>query len=89
MLRLLTDEQASPAVAKQLKRRCRGIEIIAMRDWEDGNLMSASDEALLREARRQKLTVVTFDLRTIPALLRAWAEHGEDHGVSFSSTRGR
>jgi hypothetical protein len=34
---------------------------------------------IFQEARKEKLTLVTFDLRTIPPLLRLWAEQGFDH----------
>lgn len=80
MLHLLTDEQVSPAVAKQAARRCRGLSSVAIRDWLHGQLLSASNEVVLQEAHRQRLTLVTFDLHTIPPLLRTWAEQGVDHG---------
>ena len=79
MLRLLTDEHISPAVAKQAPNRCRGIIIVAMRNWEGGHFLSAPDELVLEEAHKQKLTLVTFDRRTIPPLLRLWAEQGVNH----------
>ena len=41
--------------------------------------MGAADEVVLREAQKQRLTLVTFDLRTIPPLLRSWSEQGFDH----------
>lgn len=88
MLRLLTDEQISPAVAKEARKRLRRIDIVAMRDWEGGHFLAASDEMVLQEAHKQKLTLVTFDLRTIPPLLRLWAEHGIDHsGVILMDNR--
>ena len=38
----------------------------------------------LNEAAKQKLTLVTYDRRTIPPLLKAWAEEGLRHaGVIF------
>ena len=80
MLRLLTDEHISPAVAKQAPSRCRGISVTAISRWEGGHFLSASDELVLQEAHQQKLTLVTYDLRTIPPLLRLWAEQGIDHG---------
>ena len=80
MLRLLSDEQISPAVARQAPSRCRGIQITAMNAWEGGHFLGASDELVLKEAHKQQLTLVTFDLRTIPPLLRLWAEQGIDHG---------
>ena len=80
MLQLLTDEQISPAVSRQAPSRYRGIRIQAIRGWEGGHFLSAPDEVVLREAHKQRLTLVTFDLKTIPPLLRLWAEQGIDHG---------
>ena len=80
MLRLLTDEQISPAVARQARNRCPDMSIVAMRSWRDGHFLSAADELILREAHEGTLTLVTFDRRTIPSLLRSWAEQGIDHG---------
>jgi len=79
VLQLLTDEHISPAVARQAPSRCRGIKIQAIHNWQGGHFLSASDEVVLREANKQKLTLVTFDLKTIPPLLRLWAEQGIDH----------
>jgi hypothetical protein len=79
VLRLLTDERISPAVARQAPSRCRVISIAAIRSWKGGHFLGAADEVVLKEAHRQKLTLVTFDLRTIPPLLRLWVEQGIDH----------
>jgi hypothetical protein len=51
----------------------------AIHNWQGGHFLSASDEVVLREANKQKLTLVTFDLKTLPPLLRLWAEQGIDH----------
>ena len=53
---------------------------MAIRAWEAGHFLGASDAMVLREAHTQGLTLVTFDLRTIPPLLRQWAEQEIDHG---------
>jgi len=79
VLRLLTDEQISPTVARQALARCRGLSITAIQRWEGGGFVGAADELVLQAAHQQKLTLVTFDLRTIPPLLRLWAEQGIDH----------
>jgi len=50
-----------------------------MRSWEGGHFLGASDGLVLEEAHKQRLTLVTFDLRTIPPLLWRWAEQGIDH----------
>ncbi len=38
------------------------------------------DSACLRQAARQGLTFVTYDRRTIPPLLKIWAEEERKHG---------
>ena len=79
MPQLLTDEHISPAVARQAPSRCRGIRIQAIHGGEGGHFLSAPEEVVLREAPKQRLTLVTLDLKTIPPLLRLWAEQGTDH----------
>lgn len=49
-------------------------------DWLDGHFIGASDEEILKEAARQSMTLLSFDLKTIPPLLRTWGERGVDHG---------
>ena len=84
MLKLLLDEHISPDVAKGLRRKDRTITVHAMTDWEDGNFLGQEDAACLKEATAQRLTLVTYDRRTIPPLLKAWAEEGRHHvGVIF------
>jgi hypothetical protein len=84
MLRLLLDEPISPDVAKGLRRTSRAIAVHAMAEWEDGNLPGQDDSACLREAAAHGLTLVTYDRRTIPPLLKDWAEAGlKNGGVIF------
>jgi hypothetical protein len=84
MLKLLLDEHISPDVARGLRRRDRRITVHAMTEWEDGNFLGQEDAACLKEATAQRLTLVTYDRRTIPLLLKAWAEEGRHHaGVIF------
>jgi len=80
MLRLLTDEQISPAVADAVRRMHGELEITALCDWHAGHMLSADDALVLAEARREALTLASYDLRTLPVLLRALAEQGIDHG---------
>jgi len=84
MLKLLLDEHISPVVAQSMRRRDRKIIVFAMADWEEGNFLGQEDSACLQEAAIQKLTLVTYDRRTIPPLLKDWAEEGRHHaGVIF------
>jgi hypothetical protein len=80
MLKLLLDEHISPDVAKGLRRRNRAMETRYMVEWEEGSFLGREDSACLREAATQGLTLVTYDRRTIPPLLKPWAEEERAHG---------
>lgn len=49
-------------------------------EWKQGEFLGRDDEACLKEAAREGLTLVTYDRRTIPVLLKAWARAGQAHG---------
>jgi hypothetical protein len=55
------------------------IEIFCMSEWEEGTL-GQDDSVCLHAAALRGLTVVTYDRRTIPPLLKDWAEQERDHG---------
>lgn len=80
MLKLLLDEHISPDVADGLRRRNRSLVVRYMTEWEAGEFVGQEDSACLREAASQGLTLVTYDRRTIPPLLKAWAEQERRHG---------
>jgi hypothetical protein len=80
MLKLLLDEHISPDVADGLRRRNRSLVIHALAEWENGNFLGRDDSACLLEAAAQQLTFVTYDRRTIPPLLKTWAEEEREHG---------
>jgi hypothetical protein len=80
MLKLLLDEQISPAVANGLRRRNRALDVRYIAEWENGYFLGQEDFACLREAAAQGLTLVTYDRRTIPPLLKTWAEEERTHG---------
>ena len=80
MLKLLLDEHISPQVAAGLRRHHRAIEIRYLVEWETGRFLGQDDSACLREAATQGLTLVTYDRRTIPPLLKTWAEEERTHG---------
>jgi len=80
MLRLLLDEHISPQIAEGLRRRNRSIVVYWMAEWENGNFLGHDDSACLLQAARKRLTLVTYDRRTIPPLLKTWAEEGRKHG---------
>jgi len=80
MLKLLLDEHISPAVAAGLRRRSPSIAVCGLAQWEGGGFLGQDDAALLRHAAVHRWTLVTYDRRTIPPLLKSWAEAGQHHG---------
>jgi hypothetical protein len=59
-----------------------------MVDWENGQFLGQDDTACLEHAAGLGLTLVTYDRRAIPPLLKAWAEEQRDHGgVIFSDEK--
>lgn len=80
MLRLLLDEHISPEVAEGVRARMPSITVHCIVDWENGMFLGQDDSACLLQAAAQHLTLVTYDRRTIPPLLKTWAEEGRSHG---------
>ena len=80
MLRLLLDEHISPVVAGGLRRRHRDLAVVCMVEWGNGEFLGRPDSACPQQAATQGLTLVTYDRRTIPPLLKTWAEEGRRHG---------
>ena len=80
MLKLLLDEHISPDVANGIQCRNRSLVIHSMVQWENGNFLGKEDAVCLLQAAKQRLTLVTYDRRTIPPLLKLWAEEERSHG---------
>ena len=80
MLQLLLDEHRSPAVADGLRRGNRRLVVFCMAEWDGGEFLGQQDSVCLQRAAAQRLTLVTYDRRTIPPLLKAWGEEERKHG---------
>lgn len=76
-MRLLLDAHVPPAVARTLK--ADGVDIETLQTWLDGVHRDTSDGQILTAVHADARTLVTFDCRTIPELLRVWAETGRQH----------
>ena len=80
MLSLLLDEQISPVVAEQIRARHRSIGVQSIHHWRSGTLRGTPDSRVLEAAAEERLTLVTFDLKTIPSILADWTATGRAHG---------
>lgn len=80
MLKLLLDEHVSPEVAGGIGRRSRKLVVQCLARWENGTFLGQHDVTCLLAAAAQRFTLVTYDRRTIPPVLKGWAEEGRTHG---------
>lgn len=88
MLRLLLDSHISNRVAEQIERRPAEHSAISLNTWRGGSYRCAPDGATLIAARAEKLTLVTYDIQTIPIMVHSWYRAGQDHaGVVLVSHR--
>src|SRR5947209_10240886 len=89
MLRLLLDIHIKPVVATQVLRIRPECPIESLLRWHDGAYRTATDTEILEAAHRESSTLVTYDRRTIPLLLRNWALRDRPHAgvIDRKSTR--
>ena len=88
MFPLLLDENISPVVSEQIARRRPDIPIQSIFHWRAGTFLRQLDDLILQAAAEDGLTLVTYDQKTIPPLLIAWAAAGIEHsGVVFIDER--
>lgn len=88
MLKFLLDEHISPSVVAGLKRRMPHLTAYALTDWHEGAFLGQDDSNCLKAAAGEGLILVTYDRRTIPPLLKSWAEQGVRYaGVVFIDER--
>jgi len=84
MLALLLDENLSDEIARQVTAKRPDIPIFSAHDWEGGRLRGVSDEAVLRAAADAGLTLVSYDVNSIPLLLVRLANEAFVHaGIVF------
>jgi len=77
-MRLLLDSHLPRALAEQLVSR--NVDTVHLADWMGGDMRSAADEQLLEAARLDGRVLVSADCRTLPPMLKEWAESGRSHG---------
>lgn len=84
----LLDEHLSPEIIRVCRSLVPAMRVVSLQGWREGSMIGQSDRRILNQAREEGLILVTFDLNTIPALLREFAMLGESHaGIVFVSSR--
>jgi hypothetical protein len=64
------------------------LTVLSIYRWREGTLTGQDDELVLRAAAEDGLTLVTYDLKTVPPLLAEWGAAGIAHqGVVFVDDR--
>ena len=74
------DYHISPTVADDLRSRIKSLIVFCIAEWEGGEFLGQQDSVCLQQAAAQGLTLVTYDRRTIPPLLKDWAVEERKHG---------
>jgi hypothetical protein len=88
MLELLLDEHLSPQIVAAAQKILPKVPMLSLHTWRKGHFVQAPDEDILRAAREVHMTLVTFDLKSIPHVLRRWAEQDLAHaGVVLIDNR--
>jgi hypothetical protein len=83
-LHFLLDENISHVVAGQVRKHRPALVIESVHAWEEGAFKGRPDRELLLAAAAAGLTLVTYDLKTIPPLLAELSAEGHNHaGVIF------
>ena len=79
MVKFLLDEHIAAGVVAASRRYSAELFVAHLAGWEAGRLLGCSDVALLHAGAAAGLTLVTYDCRTIPRLLKEWTEQGRHH----------
>ena len=71
-----------------VRERRSEVMIESLLEWREGSLRGRDDSIVLAATAEAGYALVTYDLRTIPPLLRGWAAKGlSHHGVVFIDER--
>jgi predicted nuclease of predicted toxin-antitoxin system len=84
-VKLLLDAHIAKATIGALRKTCPQMEVEHLAQWRDGRLLAAEDEEILAACQDEHRVLLTYDLATIPDLLRRWMAEDRPHaGVIFA-----
>src|SRR4051812_6250811 len=78
LMQLVLDAHFSQSVSRPL--RSLGIDVVTLDEWHGGSRRDWPDEMILAAAYIEGRTWVTYDINSVPDLLRERAEAGLSHG---------
>jgi hypothetical protein len=83
-VRLLFDVHVARAAVAALRKIAPQIQAEHIARWQNGKFVAAVDEEILAACHAENRILVTYDLATIPDLLRSWISEDRSHsGVIF------
>jgi hypothetical protein len=80
MLSLLLDQHISAEIAEQIRVKRPEIPILSLYEWREGAFVGIADPLILHAAAEDRMTLVTYDRKTIPPVLVEWGTSGISHG---------
>jgi predicted nuclease of predicted toxin-antitoxin system len=84
-MKVLLDVHVAKAVLGALRKTAPSVQAEHISQWRHGALLTADDEEILAACHTEERMLLTYDLATIPDLLRRWMAEGRSHsGVIFA-----
>lgn len=83
-MKLLFDVHVAKVAVGALRKIAPQIQAEHIAHWRDGVFLRAEDDEVLAPCRDENRVFVTYDLATVPDLLRRWSSEERPHsGVFF------
>ena len=83
-MKVLLDVHVAKATVGALRKIAPDIQAEHIATWRNGVLRRAEDEEILAACQAERRILLTYDLTTIPDLLRRWMAEDRPHsGVIF------
>lgn len=84
-MKLLLDVHVAKAAIGALRKAAPQVQAEHISQWRGGVFLRAEDAEILAACHTEKRMLVTYDLATIPDLLRRWMAEDRPHsGVVFA-----
>lgn len=80
---MLFDVHVTRAAVSALRKIAPQIQAEHIARWRDGAFLRAEDDEVLAACRDENRVFVTYDLATVPDLLRRWSSEERPHSGIF------